>query len=92
MTKAASVIAVMAEQPDGTASATAADQYSTMLAEIGGDPFNAEALDVTVAAHDLQRGSGKAQIGEIGIFQADIGFVDLAVIARDDMAQVMDTN
>jgi len=49
-------------------------------------------LNVAVATLDLERGSGKPQIGEIGIFEADVGLMDLAVIARDDVAQVMNIN
>jgi len=55
-------------------------------------PHNAEALDVTVAAYDLEAGGGKPQIGEIGILEADIRFVDLAVITRNSVAQVMNAD
>ena len=63
-----------------------------MSAEPRPDPNDAEALDVAVTAHDFEARGGKPQIGKLGIFEGDIGFIDLTVIARDDVAQVMDTN
>ena len=90
MTMAAGVIAVMAEQSDSAAGAAAADKYRTMFAETCFDPFNAEPLSVAVAAHDLEPGSGQPQIGEVGVFEADVEFIDLAVVTRDDLAQIVD--
>jgi hypothetical protein len=88
--KAAGVIAVVAEQSDSTATAAAADQYSTMFAETGPNPYDAKALDVTVAAHDFEARGREPQIGKIGIFEADVGLIDLAVIARNDVPQSID--
>jgi hypothetical protein len=66
-----------------------------MLAEISGNPVDAEALDVAVATHDLDAGGGKPHIGEIGVFEigvfeADVRLNDLAVIAWDSLPQVID--
>jgi hypothetical protein len=63
-----------------------------MSAEVGRNPYDAEALNVAVAAHDFEAGGGKPQIGQVGVFEADVGFDDLAVITRNDVAQVMDIN
>ena len=63
-----------------------------MFAEPRPDPYDAEALNVAVAAPDFEAGGGKPQIGEIGIFEAYVGFVDLAVIARDSVAQFVNIN
>jgi hypothetical protein len=49
-----------------------------MFAETGPNPYDAEALNIAVAAHDLEAGSRKPQIGKVGVFQADVGFIDLA--------------
>jgi hypothetical protein len=88
--KAAGVIAVVAEQSDGTATAAAADQYSTMSAEMRRNPLDPKALNVAIAARDFDVASKKAQAGNAGIFQVDIGFIDLAVITRNDVAQFID--
>jgi hypothetical protein len=88
--KAASVIAVVVEQSNSTATAAAADEYSTMFAETRSDPFNTKALKVAVTARDFDMASKKTQAGDAGIFQFDIGFIDLAVIARNDVAQFID--
>src|ERR1700751_4012815 len=53
-------------------------------------PLDAKALNVAGAAHDLERGHGKPQIGKIGGFEADIGVIDLAMITRDDATQFID--
>lgn len=90
MAIAAGVIAVMAKQSNSAATAAAADQYGAMFAEARLDPDNTEALEMAVAAHDFERGCGKPQVGEIGVFQTDVGLDDLAGIARDDVAQVID--
>jgi len=87
---AAGVIAVMAKQSDSAIAAAVADQYSAMFTETGPDPLDTKVLDVTIAAHDFECGGGKPQIGEIGIFEAHVEFIDLAVVARDDLAQVVD--
>ena len=90
MTMAAGVIAVMAEQSDGTAMTGATDQHCTMPAKACAYPYDTKVLDMTVAAHDFERGGGKSQIGEIGVFEAHVGFMDLAVVVRDDLAQMVD--
>jgi len=63
-----------------------------MSAEPRLDPYDAEALDVAIAAHDLEAGRGKPQIGQVRVFEADVGLIDLTVIARNSVAQIMDTN
>ena len=63
-----------------------------MFAETRPDPHDAEALNIAVAAHDLEAGGGKPQIDEIGVFQVDIGLIDLAVITRNDVAQFVNIN
>ena len=65
-TEAAAVVAVMAVQSDSTVTTAAADEYSTMLAEIGRNPLNSEALNVTVTTHDFEARSGQPQIGQVG--------------------------
>src|SRR5262245_30948430 len=54
------------------------------------DPYDPEALNVIVAAHNFKAGGREPQVGEVGIFQADVGFVDLAVIAWNGVAQLID--
>src|SRR5262245_66319174 len=54
------------------------------------DPYDPEALNVIVAAHNFEAGGREPQVGEVGIFQADVGFVDLAVIAWNGVAQLID--
>jgi hypothetical protein len=63
-----------------------------MSAKTRAYPHNAEALDVAVAAHDFEARGGKPQIGKLGVSKADVGLIDLTVIARNSVAQVMDTN
>ena len=63
-----------------------------MFAEACRDPRDGEALDITVTAHDLERRGGKPHIGQVGIFQADVGLINLAVITRNGMAQFMDAD
>src|SRR5262249_15113843 len=92
MAKAAGVIAVVAVQSDSTASAAATDKYSTMFAEMRRNPHNAEALHVTVTARDFDIAGEETQASDVGIFETYIGFIDLAVIARNGMAQVMDAD
>ena len=92
MAEAAGVIAVVAEQANSTATAAATDEYSTMSAEIRRNPYDAEALNVAVAARDFDMASKKPQAGDARIFQADVGFIDLAVITRNDVSQFMDAD
>jgi hypothetical protein len=61
-----------------------------MFAEIGGNPRDTEALEVTVAAHDLERRGGKPQIFEVGIFEGDVGLSDLPLVARNNVTQFID--
>jgi len=61
-----------------------------MFTETRPDPLDTKVLDVAIAAHDLERGGGKPQIGEIGVFEADVGLIDVTVLARIDVAQVLD--
>src|SRR5262249_5113009 len=82
----------MAEQSDRTATTAAADQYRAMSTETCSDPYDPEALNVIVAAHDFEAGGGKPQIGETRIFQADVGFIDLAVMAWNSAAQFIDVD
>jgi hypothetical protein len=63
-----------------------------MSAEIGRNPYDTEALNVAVTACDFDMASKKPQAGDARVFQIDIGFIDLAVITRNDVAQVMDVN
>src|SRR5262249_20423136 len=90
--KAAGVIAVVAVQSDSAVTAGAGDKDSTMLGQIGRNPLNAEALKVAVTTHDFEARSGKPQISQVGIFQTDVGLIDLAVIARNGVAQVMNAD
>jgi hypothetical protein len=68
MAMSAGVTAIMTEQANSAATAVVADEYSTMLTEIGRNPYYTEALNVTVTAHDLECGSRKPQIGKVGVF------------------------
>jgi len=90
MTEAAGIIAIMVEQSNSAAMAGATDQHCTMPAKACAYPYDTKVLDVAIAAHDLDCGSGKSQIGEVGVFEAHVGLADLAVVARDDLAQVVD--
>ena len=90
MAEATSIIAKAAEQSDSTAATAAADQYRAMSTETCSDPYDPEALNVIVAAHDFEAGGGKPQVCEVGVFQADVGFIDLAVITRNGVTQLMD--
>ena len=92
VTEAAGIIAVVAVQSDSTASAVAARQYSTMLAEMSRNPFDAKALNVAVAARNLDMISEEAQASNIGALQFDIGLTNTIGIVRDDVAQVIDTD
>ena len=92
MAEATSIIAKAAEQSDSTAATAAADQYRAMSTETCSDPYDPEALNVIVAAHNFEAGGREPHVGEVGIFQADVGFVDLAVIAWNGVAQIMDAN
>jgi hypothetical protein len=85
----AGIRAISSEQPNG-AIATGAHEDRAVRSETRPDPHDPETLNVAVAAHDLEAGGGKPQIGEIGIFEAHVGFIDLAVIARNDVAQFID--
>jgi len=87
----AGIPAIASEQPNG-AVAAGAHKDRTVPAKTRPDPDDAEVLDVATAAHDFEARGRKPQVGEIGIFEADVGLDDLAMIAWDDMAQVMDTN
>jgi hypothetical protein len=49
-----------AKYSDSTATAAATHKYSTMLAKVGRNPMNSEALNVTVKGHDFQRGRRRA--------------------------------
>ena len=63
-----------------------------MFAEMGRNPCDGEALDITVMAHDLERRGGKPQIGKVGVFEAHLGLNGFAGVARNNVTQVMDTD
>jgi len=85
----AGIGAISSEQPSGAATA-GAHEDRTVSAKTRPDPYDPEALNMTTTAHDFERGSGKPQIGKLGVFEAYIGFIDLAVIARNDVTQFID--
>src|SRR5262245_12508356 len=82
----------MAEQSNSTTTAAAADQYGTMLAKTCAYPHNAEALNVAIAACDFDVLGKEAQASDVRVLEAYIRLIDLAVIARDDVAQFANIN
>ena len=84
MAKAAGIIAVFAKYSNSTATAAATYKYSTMLAEIGGYPLDAEDLAAVVVVNYFDAAIGEPHVPHLGITERvgiDIG----AVIAWDGL-------
>jgi hypothetical protein len=78
----AGIGAIPSEQPNSAVTA-GAHEDRTVSAETRPDPHDPEPLKVAIASFDFEAGGGKPQIGKIGVFQADVGFVDLARITMN---------
>src|SRR5262245_63496707 len=87
----AGISAVSSKQPNG-AIAAGARKDRTVCSQARPDPYDTEALNVAVMAHDFEAGGGEPQIGEVGVFQADVRLIDLAVIAWNGVAQFIDVD
>jgi hypothetical protein len=80
----AGIRAISSEQPD-SAVAAGAHEDCAGCSQARPDPHNAEALNIAIAARELDMTSKEAQTGNVGVFQTDVGFIDLAVVARNDV-------
>ena len=85
----AGIHAISSKQSDSAVTAEAYEDCAG-FSQARPDPYDAEALDVAIAACDFDMTGKQAQTGDVGIFQVDIGLINIIGIARNDVAQVID--